>query len=275
MKHKITIALDENILARIDREVNNWEVKNRSAAIQSHLVKFYWDFISTSVVIFAHDDKWDNRTYPFDIPKSLISVRWKNLVTRQLETFISLGITDIHITIPHWDSKIFISTLKLTFPHLKFHFYEVSSSTKTWDALRHILQNWFLWDTLIISNGDIFYGNLDIKKYLEFYQKNNFKFTFCLKFVMTPEQLWNVIIQWDTVIDFVEKPRANASYLTNSWMYITSKSFLEKNEFWSHLEEDFFPHICRQFHIWGFLYSWEWEHIQNDSTYERVNWYLI
>jgi len=275
MKEKITIALEENILARIDREVKNWDAKNRSAAIQSHLIKFYGDYLSTSVIIFAHDYKWDNRDYPFSVPKALIWVRGKNLITRQIESFLVLGITDIHISIPSGESKIFESTLKLQFPHLVFHFYENDQSTQTWDALRYILKKWSLWDMLIISNWDIFYWSLDVKKYLNFYYENKYVFTFCLKFVMTPEQLGNVIIQGDKVIDFVEKPNANASFLTNSWMYITSKEFMEKHDFWSYLETDFFPHICRQFNVWWFLYSGEWEHIQNDSTYERVNWYLL
>ena len=41
MKKKITIALDENILEKIDREVEHGKAKNRSAAIESHLVKYY------------------------------------------------------------------------------------------------------------------------------------------------------------------------------------------------------------------------------------------
>lgn len=62
MKKKITIALDENILARIDWEVEADKAKNRSAAIESHLVKYYGDFTDASAIIFAHDYKWDIET---------------------------------------------------------------------------------------------------------------------------------------------------------------------------------------------------------------------
>jgi Arc/MetJ-type ribon-helix-helix transcriptional regulator len=75
MKKKITIALDENILSKIDREVDEGKAKNRSAAIESHLIKYYGDFTDASAIIFSHDDKWDNREYPFETPKSLLLVR--------------------------------------------------------------------------------------------------------------------------------------------------------------------------------------------------------
>lgn len=275
MKNKITIALDEKILWKIDREVENGEAKNRSAAIESHLVKFYGDFALTSAIIFAHDNKWDNRPYPFSVPKSLLAIRWKNIISRQIDIFLSVWITDIHMSIPKWDQKIFESTLKAQYPQLKLHFYELDEKNMTGNALQKLLETAYLWENLVISNGDIFYGNLDLKKYLEFSQKKTFDFAFCLKFVMTPEQLWNVIIQWENVIDFVEKPKAKPSYLTNSGLYITTKKFLEKNNLGESLEKDFFPYICKQYSIWWFLYSGEWEHIQNDSTFERVNWELL
>lgn len=275
MKKKITIALDENILSRIDTEVENGKSKNRSAAIESHLVKHYGDFTDASAIIFAYDYKWDNREYPFDVPKSLLSVRDVPILVRQIQKYLWIGVSDIHILIPKGDKKIFESTLKLQFPWNVFTFYEVDVNIQTWDALAEVINQGILWEKLFISNGDIFFWNLDIEKYYEFFKRKSVDFAMCLKFVMTPEQLWNVVIQGEKIIDFVEKPKAQASYLTNSGMYITSLSFLQKNNFWSYLEKDFFPTICNNFEVAWFLYSWEWEHIQNDSTFERVNWYLM
>lgn len=186
-----------------------------------------------------------------------------------------IGISDIHILIPQEEKKIFESTLKLQFPGNNFFFYEVAPHLQTWKALREVIENGTLWEKLFISNGDVFFGSLDISKYYEFFRKKAADFAMCLKFVMTPEQLWNVVIQGDKIIDFVEKPNAQASYLTNSGMYITSLKFLKKNHFWNYLEKDFFPNICNNFDVAWFLYSWEWEHIQNDSTFERVNGYLM
>jgi len=232
MKKKITIALDENILEKIDREVTEKKAKNRSASIESHLVKYYWDFTDTSAIIFAHDNKWDNRKYPFDIPKSLLEIRWKSIIRRQIDLFLQSGITDFHISIPIWKKESFLSELHNYFPNNIFNLYEIDEMTLSWDTLKYILDWEKIWEKLFISNGDNFYGSLDIEKYYQFHKKQWADFSFCLKFVMTPEQLWNVVIQWEKIIAFVEKPKAKATYLTNSGVYITTKDFLRAHSFW-------------------------------------------
>jgi len=271
MKKKITIALDENILSKIDKDVVEKKAKNRSAAIESHLIKYYWDFTDASAIIFAHDNKWDNRKYPFNIPKSLLKIRGNTIIKRQIELFINSWISDIHISIPEWTIDFFKVETKLFFPQNTFIFYEKNVNCETWDTLKTILNENNIREKVFISNGDNFYWSLDIEKYYDFHKKHWSDFSFCLKFVMTPERLWNVIIQWEKIIGFVEKPKAQATYLTNSGLYITSKKYLEQNEFGSHLETDFFPYIPSNSNIVWYLYSGEWEHIQNDSTLERVN----
>lgn len=275
MKKKITIALDENILEKIDKEVDDNKAKNRSAAIESHLVKYYGGFTDASAIIFAHDNKWDNREYPFNTHKSLLQIRGKSIIERQISMFLKAGLTNIHISIPNWAKQDFKKELDRAFPQSHFFLYEENHSTQTWDTLRSILEKGDIWEILFISNGDNFYGALDIEKYYEFHKKQWSDFSFCLKFVMTPEQLWNVVIQWEKIIAFVEKPMSQATYLTNSGLYITSKKFLKNHDFWSHLETDFFPHIPNSSHVVWYLYSGEWEHIQNDSTFERVNGELL
>jgi CTP:phosphocholine cytidylyltransferase-like protein len=44
--------------------------------------------------------KWDNRTYPFDIPKALLDVREESLIKRQVAVFTKPGIKNIIVTIP-------------------------------------------------------------------------------------------------------------------------------------------------------------------------------
>jgi dTDP-glucose pyrophosphorylase len=56
-------------------------------------------------------------------------------------------------------------------------------------------------------------------------------FSFLLKFVINPEQLGNIRINGNKIIEFVEKPKANALFLTNSGLYITSRKFLDKHNF--------------------------------------------
>lgn len=275
MKKKITISLDEKILSRIDKAVNSWNWKNRSSVIDNILKEKYWDFIDMTAIIFAHDYKWDNRNYPFDIPKALLEVRKKTIVTSQVEIFTKAWIKNIILTIPDWTAENFKDELLLKFPQVIFIFLEMNSDIKTWTALKEALNIENTSKNLLIANWDIFYWNLDIEEYFTYHKKQDSDFSLCLKFVLSPEQLGNVQIHWNKIINFVEKPKASQMNLTNSWLYITTRDFLDKYDFWDYLEHDFFPKLPDLWNTVWYVYSWEWEHIQNDSAFERVNWWLM
>lgn len=275
MKKKITISLDENILERIDDSVKKWEGKNRSSVIENILKERYWDFVDVTAIIFAHDYKWDNRPYPFSIPKALLQVRKKTIISRLVEIFSKPGLKNFIIIIPKWTLEQFRKELLPRFPNLNFQFLELDPEIKTWTALKKALELEFTDKNLLIANWDIFYWSLNLEEYYNYHKEQKSDFSFALKFVLNPEQLWNVKIYWNKVIEFVERPKASQMNLTNSWLYLTSRKFLDKYDFWDYLEKDFFPKLPELGNIIWYIYPGEWEHIQNDSAYERVNWWLM
>lgn len=275
MKKKITISLDEDILERIDNSVKKGEWKNRSSVIENILKERYWDFVDVTAIIFAHDYKWDNREYPFNFPKALLEVRKETIIKRQLDIFSKPWIKNYIICIPKWSLEEFKNEIYPNFPFVNIEFLELDPEIKTWTALRQALEYENTDKKLLIANWDIFYWNLNLEEYYDYHKEQKSDFSLALKFVLNPEQLGNVQINWNKIINFVERPKASQMNLTNSWLYITNRDFLNKHDFWDYLEKDFFPKlpdICNN--IW-YIYSWEWEHIQNDSAYERINWWLI
>lgn len=275
MKRKITISLDENILETIDKNVEKWSAKNRSYFIEKLLKQTLGGFHDITVIIFAHDNKWDNRPYPFDIEKSLLEVRGKTIISRQVEIFAQTGLKNIIICIPIGSLEKFKNELLPKFKNIQFQFLELDTNIQTGRALQEALKLNHTDEKLIISNGDIFYGNLNMEEYYNYFKEQKADFSFCLKFVFFPEQLWNIKIHGNKVIEFVEKPKASEMNLTNSGLYITTRSFLNKHNFWNYLEEDFFPKLPNISNTVWYIYPWEWEHIQNDSAFERVNGELL
>jgi len=256
MKSKITISLDETILSRIDKSVKEGEWKNRSQVIEKILKQRYGDFADMTAIIFAHDYKWDNRAYPFNIPKSLLEVRKKTIITRQIELFSKASIKNIIITIPEGTLDLFKQEIFSKFQDIYFDFIELDSDIKTWNALKEALKRDYTDDKLIISNWDIFYWNMDLEEYYNYHKEQKSDFSFCLKFVLNPEQLWNVKIYGNRVIEFVEKPKASQMNLTNSWLYITTRNFLDKFDFWDYLETEFFPRLPDIANTIWYVYPW-------------------
>ncbi len=275
MKKKISISLNKTILSKIDKNVKLGYGKNRSSVIESILREKFGNFTDVSAVVFAHDYKWDNRAYPFSEPKVFLKVRWKTLVERQIEIFKKVGIKHIIFSVSFEDKEFFEKELKNYEKDLSLEFIEVGREAKTWEVLRKIMKKYELSNDIVISNWDIYYWSLDLEKYYNYHKEQKSDFSLCLKFVLNPEQLGNVKINWNKILEFVERPKASQMNLTNSGLYITTKKFLEENDFWDYLEVDFFPKLPSICNNTWYIYSWEWEHIQNDSAYERANGWLM
>ena len=275
MKKKITISLEESILERIDNSVYKWEGKNRSAVIEDILKEKYWEFVDVTVIIFAHDRKWDNRTYPFNNPKPLLEVRKRTIIDRQIESFTKTGIKNVILLIEEGSTEKFEKELLEKYPNVIFDFVEIDSKLKTGEALKIGLTRKNTSKNLMIANWDIFYWNLDVEEYYNYHKEQNWDISMLLKFVLNPEQLWNVAIHGNKIIWFVDRPKAKQTYLTNSWLYLTTRDFLDKQDFWEYLEHSYFPKIVEESNAIAYIYQGEWEHVQNDSAYERVNGWLM
>lgn len=189
--------------------------------------------------------------------------------------FQAFSISSITICIPNWSTLLFQEEIAKYFPKLSVRFTEHDPKLWTWKALKKSLKSWEFHENIIISNWDTLYWSIDIETYYKYHKAQKSDFSFALKFVMNPEQLGNVTIDGNKVLEFVEKPKAKPSYLTSCWMYITTKKFLETHDLWNHLEDDFFPKIPKLCRVTGFIYQGQWEHIQNDSAYERADGQLM
>lgn len=278
MKTKVAISIDENLLLKIDDLVEKKYEKNRSQVIEKVLLEKFWEKIDMTAIVFAHDYKWDNIEYHFPVPKALLQIKSKTIITRQIEMFIDWWIKFVKILIPKWDKEYFQKELWKKFVWINIDLIEVDSNFKTWRALKEALKTPIVTEYIMITNGDIYAPKLDLNNYFE-YHKNQFSdFSFCLKYITTdPKKLGNITINGNRIAEFVEKPtRKDAyKYLTNSGFYITSKLFLEKIEIWDYLEYDTFPHMLDKWNVIWYIYSGEWGHIQDDETYERTNWWMI
>lgn len=275
MKKKITISLEHSILNRIDSDVENNKWKNRSAVIEQSLKEKYGDFVDVTIIIFGHDRKWDNRPYPYIIPRPLLKVRNRTIADRQIELFTKPWIKNVVYLIEKWSTEAFEKELLPKYPDVNFNFVEIDHELKTGSALKIALEQKNTHKKLLIANGDNFYWNFNVEEYFQYHEEQGTDFSMVLKYVLNPEQLWNVAIHGNKIIAFVERGRAKSTYLTNSWLYLTTRKFLNKSDFGEYLETTYFPKLVENNDVAWYIYQNEWEHVQNDSAYERVNWWLI
>lgn len=278
MKTKITISIDENLLLKIDHLVWQKYEKNRSQVIEKVLQEKFGEKIDMTAIVFAHDYKWDDSKYGFSIPKALLEIKNRTIITRQIEMFVETWVRFVRILIPKWDKKYFSKEIKWKYIGIDIKLIEVDPSLKTWSALKEAIKEPIVTEYIMITNGDIYAPKLDLKDYFEYHKSQNSNFSFCLKYILSnPEKLWNITINWNKISEFIEKPLLKNSYkyLTNAWFYITDKQFLSSIKIWDYLEYDTFPDMLEKWNVIWYIYSWEWEHIQDNIAYERANWWQL
>jgi len=96
---------------------------------------------------------------------------------------------NIIICIPIGSLEKFKNELLPKFKNIQFQFLELDTNIQTGRALQEALKLNHTDEKLIISNGDIFYGNLNMEEYYNYFKEQKADFSFCLKFVFFPEQL--------------------------------------------------------------------------------------
>jgi NDP-sugar pyrophosphorylase family protein len=87
--------------------------------------------VDVTVIIFGHDRKWDNRDYPFELPKPLLDIRGKTVANRQIEAFVKTGIKNIIYLIEPDSTKLYEDELLKKYPNTNFNFVEIESDLKT------------------------------------------------------------------------------------------------------------------------------------------------
>lgn len=277
MKEKIAITLEDELLASLDALVKNGVGKNRSQIIDVFLREHMTDRTSITAIIFAHDIKWDHGDYRFEKPKYLLEIEGKSVLFYQLKSMSQAWVRNVRITVEIGMSEKYAKLLDEYFPHMSIEYIEIDSWTKTWKALLIALEETVTSEYLLITNGDIYIPDLDIKDLFLYHQANKSDWTFVLKYIRTNlEKFWNVTIQWNRVEEFIEKPSHPDmfKYLTNCGCYMVTKSFYDSLVYnGEHLEIDLFNSLPKKWNILAYIYSKSWYHIQSDAEYELANGY--
>jgi len=211
------------------------------------------------------------RPITLEIPKPLIPVQKKPVISHLAELFWLHRINDIKIII----NKEHESDFKFWLDHqLNRKIAEHTSlvveddRTGTFGPLFLYLRDW-LDEPTVVSNGDEL-KEIDLTEFHTFHKKNRSTTTIGLIKVPNPQDYGVAMIDnTNRIIDFIEKPKDPPSTYINSGIYIINPEVLElypKNATFAMLERDLFPHLARQ----GKLYGFKWEgHWYDCGTFER------
>jgi len=166
-----------------------------------------------AVILAAGQSK---RFWPLNLKhKGLFKIMGRPLIFYTIENLKKAGIRKIIIVQgPKREIERTLQIYKLIASQIKYVMQEKPLGTG--DALKKTKN--FLKDKFLVLNGDDYYSDNDIKKYLKK------EFCILLKKIPNPQNFGQVLVQKNKVKKLVEKPKKKVSSLVNTGLYLLDKS---------------------------------------------------
>ena len=156
-----------------------------------------------------------------NLPKPMISINGKPIISHILEIFISQGFTDFLIAVGY-KGHIIKKYFKQNFIEYNIKVVDTGLKTLTGNRLKK-LKNYLNEDNFMLTYGDGL-CNINLKKLLKFHRSHKKLVT--VTAVHPPARFGELLLKRTNVINFEEKPQLQKGWI-NGGFFIFKKEFLD------------------------------------------------
>ncbi len=216
------------------------------------------------------------RPITLEIPKPLLTVKRKPIISYLVDMFWRHGIENIHIVVNHAHEDDF------RFWKMRYHsgqniFFSVENEALgTFGAIMP-LKDKLSGTSFFVTNGDEL-KDVDLSELANHHEKSGHVATIALATVADPKQYGVAICQEGKISDFLEKPENPPSNLISSGLYVLDKKifdyFPHKRLEFAMLEKNLFPQLAKEKNLGGFEFSGKWHDCGTLERWENAinNW---
>jgi len=212
------------------------------------------------------------RLYPitYEIPKPLLPVKRRPILSHLVDLFVEQGIKDIAVLIHKEFREEFEWWKKRYHPNQKILIQEEEKHLGTLGGLWN-LKNWLSKGDFFISNGDEL-KKIDLRKIADFHQKRPVLVTVALVKVKNPQDYGVVVCKNGIVCKFIEKPKNPPSYYISSGLYMCSPEIFEYHPGpkFSMIETDLLPRLVKESKVGGIKFQGKWIDCGTFQRYEEA-----
>jgi NDP-sugar pyrophosphorylase family protein len=212
------------------------------------------------------------RPFTYEMPKTMIPLKYKPILEHTIERLRDAGIRDILIHIGHLGDKIrnYFGDGKKFGVSIAYQAEKKEQGTAAplRDAKRFLKNKPFL-----LHYGDVL-AEVDFGGLMEFHLESHQVGTMALTSrVDNPADFGVARLQGTKIVKFNEKPgRGSVSNLVNSGIYVFDPkifNYLTKSGY-SMLEKDVIPKLVNEEQLGGYVFSGRWFDISSHKAYEKA-----
>ena len=208
------------------------------------------------------------RLYPItkEIPKPLIPVNKKPIISHLVDLFRSHGITDIAVLINREAKDDFYWWKKRYYPKSRIKFVEETQPLGSFGGL-YLLKKWIGDSSFFLTNGDEL-KEIELVKMVKFHKDNKAMATVALVEVEKPSEYGIAVCEENFVKEFIEKPTNPSSKHANAGLVLFNVEVFKyhKGPSFQMYENDIFPVLAKEKKLAGFKFKGKW---MDTGTWER------
>lgn len=248
-KSRLTITLSDEILHSVDATIDGKNIRNRSHAIESLLLKQLSGSVSQAIILAGgHEHAVNN---------ALINISGKPLIQHTVELLSSFGISQIFVL-----TDLPIKTLKNTLSQNNVTIIRQRSNLGTAGAINQInglLNN----QPFLVIHGDI-YTDINIETFAFFHSKQNKLGTICVKPKLNQQQYGKVMMEGNQITQFFSNPKHSEVGMINTGIYLFNQNILDriKKHGKNMLETDIFPQLATEGELSGYIFEDMWYEVK-------------
>jgi NDP-sugar pyrophosphorylase family protein len=198
-----------------------------------------------------------SRLHPvtLEIPKPLITVRKRPILSYALANFVKYGVNEAKIIIRPSDQEDYARWQReygSEFRDMKIEFVHEPEPMGTFGYIFYHLREWIGGDDIFVTNADeVKY--IDLKKMAEAHRAHPVSVTVAVMHMNNPEEYGAVLVRENKITEFLEKKQGLPPGLVSSGMYVLSaaafdhiEASIPKDQKFLMFEKDMFPVLAKQ-----------------------------
>jgi len=268
MKERVTLTIDQDLLKKVDATVDGETVKNRSHAVELLLRKVLRGKVPQTAVILAGGKPHNPNVK--DRPQSLVEISGQPIIMHNIDLLKRFGITDIIITLSHLSEMIRNRLGDGRDLGIRLTYLEEPQPLGTAGALR-LLKGKLTGPFLVLNADEL--KDIDLAKMYDAHNRYEATVTIALTTTADPSFYGTAMLDGNKIMRFIEKPSKGdaQSRLINAGCYIIEPEALEViPEGFAMLEQDVFPKLAREGHLYGYPFSGQWFDIDDDTRLKNA-----
>lgn len=254
MKDKISISIEENILNKVDSIIGQYNIRNRSQALEYLIEKALEKKNIRNAIILAGGSKRElekNKTYT-----PLIKIDGEETIIHSVKILSKFGIKNIIVAAGPIENEIFEilgdgSNFGVSIKYIKDDETGTAGAVKKTEKMIN--------DDFFIIYGDTFF-DFDLEKMSKFHNSDDSLMTLAVTTTEREKSKDRVIVEGDKVVDFKHSPK-EGTFTINAGILICSSEIFKHLPRKGSLEKDVFSKLAKKGEINGYNFYGKWKHV--------------